>query len=230
MVRLSAVSRFAVAFVLAAQIAACGGSHSAAVHVKEHAWNFIGRVGRVEFDKGYDWQPKTIAMAGAPEIGGKATFTVGPETIVLTDGRVLHVPARTPGANACVELMTNANKLAVTGFPPPEGLRDAAVRNYGPRNKFCVIIGSVVDGVVHRFSVVSDDTSALANVGALASARAGSYLTTSGYRFRFDAHIGGKCGPANISPKKLLSGAQLHEALVNPASGTIVTINCFYRL
>src|SRR5437667_9059040 len=115
-------------------------------------------------------------MAGAPEIAGERTFTVGPETIVLTDGRALHVPARTPGANACIELMNNANKLAVTGLPPPDGLRDGAVRDFGPRNKVCVVIGSAVDGVVHRFSVVSDDTSALANVGALASVRAGSYL------------------------------------------------------
>jgi len=186
----------------------------------------MGHVIRVQFGRGYDWQPKTVAMTASPEVGATRPFTVGPESIFLAGGRVLHVPPRTQGANACVELMTDANKLAVTGFGPPYGLRDAVVRNYGPRNKICIVIAAVAAGdVVQRFAVLGDEDG-LANVGALVAVRGESYLTSSGYRFRLDPHVQGACAPPKVAVSKLLRGSRPHQALVDPITGAIVKINC----
>jgi hypothetical protein len=191
----------------------------------------MGRVLRVDFGPGYDWQPKTFTMTMTPELGPTSPtrlFTVGPEVIHLTDGRVLRVPPKTPGANGCVELMTDANKLAVTGLPPPEGLRHSAP-NYGRRNA-CIVIAAVAKhDVVRRFSVLADQHG-LANVGQLVAARGTAYLTWSGYVFRLGSHVDGSCAPPRVTLGNLLRGKTFHQALVDPKTTTIVRIDCLYRM
>jgi hypothetical protein len=198
----------------------------------EHRWDVIGTVKRVDFAKNYKTQPKTITMSVAPELNvrqsGASTFTVGPERIHLTDGRVLRVPAHTPGANACIELMTKDDKIAVTGLGPPDGLLDRVVRNYGPRNWTCVIVAALdAHGLVTRFSVLDTTDKLVANKGlasvrGVVARRGGRYLTESGYAFPLDPHATGDCTPDKIS----LSEHRPNEALIDSKRKTIVEIDC----
>jgi hypothetical protein len=193
----------------------------------ELRWDVIGTVTHVDFAKGYQTQPKKITMTYVPELDirqdGASTFTVGPERIHLTDGRVVRVPAHTPGANACAELMTTADKIAYTGFSLPDALNT----RYLPGHP-CVIIAALdAQGLVQRFSVLNTDQrdthGGLANVGAVVARRGSRYLTDSGYAFPLDPHAGGGCTPHKGS----LSNLQ-NEGFVDPMKKAIVEIDCKY--
>jgi hypothetical protein len=192
----------------------------------------MGRVLRVDFGRGYDWQPKSVAMTISPELAETyptSLFMVGPEVIHLTDGRVLHVPPKTPGANGCPELLTGANRLAVTGLPAPDGLRDSNLP-INSRRHACIVIAAVAKhDVVRRFAVLPDQHG-LANVGELVAARGTAYLTRSGYVFRLGSHVDGSCAPPKVTLRKLLRGETFHQALVDPKTRTIVRIDCLYRM
>lgn len=210
--------------------AACSSHANSAPLPRTQSWNVIGRVRQVTFAPGYDWQPHAVTMAGTPELGDGGVFRVGPETIVLANGVTLQVRAGTPGANACVELMTPANKLAVTGLPAPDGLRDSAVRNYGPRSAVCIVIAQTDHNhVVRRFSVLGGDAKGLADVGALRKAEPGGFLTQSGFVFRLGNEVSGSCAPPKTSLRALIRGFS-HHALVDPSTGEIAEIGCLGNL
>jgi len=204
----------------------------------EHRWDVIGTVARVDRSPDYYTQPETIVTTGAPEISSGpsagAVFTVGPERIDLVDGKVLVVPAGTPGANACIALMTDADRLDLTGLPAPEGLRDAAVRNYGGVARGQCVVAAALDvrGLVVRFSVLDTAESekshlhvGLANVGGIVARSGDRYLTSSGYSFPLDRQVRGSCAPGQVSVSRLRN-SRPNNAYVDPRIGAIVEVDC----
>jgi len=203
----------------------------------EHRWDVIGVVERVERAADYRTQPKTIVSATNPEIdatpSGAVVFRVGPERIHLVGGAVLDVPAATPGANACVELLTDAEKVGLTGLAALEGLDDATVRNNGAPNDPCVVIAALdTHRHVVRFSALDTAEGArsqlhagLANVGGLVAQTRDRYLTSSGYAFRLDRRVRGDCTPDKVSLSRLRSSWP-NSAYVDPHRDTIVEIDC----
>jgi hypothetical protein len=202
----------------------------------EHRWDVIGTVAGVVRAPGYHTEPEAIVTTGAPEISSGPSagslFTVGPERIDLVGGKVLVLPAGTPGANACIDLMTDADKLDLTGLPAPEGLRDAGVRNYGAVRGQCVVVAALdAHGRVARFSVLdtagnekSGTHPGLANAGGIAARSGDRYLTSSGYSFPLDRHVWGSCSPDQVSVSRLRH--RPNNAYVDPRVGTIVEVDC----
>ena len=203
----------------------------------EHRWDVIGVVARVERAANYRTRPETIATASNPEIdanwSGAVVFRVGPERIRLVGGTVLDVPAATPGANACVELMTDADKLRLTGFSALEGLDDATVRKNGAPNDPCVVIATLdARKRVTRFAVLDTGEGSrsrlhvgLANVGGLVARTGDRYLTRSGYAFVLDPHARGDCTPDQVGLAQLRN-SRPNNAYVDPHRRTIVEVDC----
>lgn len=76
---------------------------------------FYGRVIDVDFGSAWSIDPPDVAITP----GAVAGTTVGPASVVFKDGVRLEVPARTPGGNACIELVRRDDWEAITGLENP---------------------------------------------------------------------------------------------------------------
>ncbi len=76
---------------------------------------FFGRVVQVNFGNEWAIEPSDVALTP----GAIAGTCVGPAVLHLADGRMLEVPARTPGGNWCFELVRPEDYEDVTGLENP---------------------------------------------------------------------------------------------------------------
>ena len=193
----------------------------------------IGVVTHASFGGDYVTHPADVTYTLTNDLDEREEiFTLGPIQLHLVGGGRLEVPAGTPGANGCPELMTEAQKLAVTGLAPPLGVDEEQVRLYGPRSPVCLVIASLAaDGDVARFEVLPTDDGGHAEVGGLLEAVDGGVLTESTYVFPLAEDVALDCVDS-VSIEGLLDGddgdAAGHVAFVDPTAGVIVSVACYY--
>jgi hypothetical protein len=129
-------------------VSGCSGGNPT-TKVEERSWDVTGTV--VHVQRGLDFEASSRAIT----LGGRHSpeFSLGPMELALADGTILRVPAATPGGNACIVFMSDAEKLEATGLPAPEGLSDQAVaKSIGlSRAMTCTVIAELSEaGTVER--------------------------------------------------------------------------------
>jgi hypothetical protein len=186
---------------------------------------FIGIVRRLERLPGWTYAPHGYLSPG----DGTSSFTMGPGVLVLTDGRRIHLASRTPGGNACFELLTRADWPAVTGFEhPTERMVRQALRSNGP----CAVVGQLRKGnkaawfstriFVERLNAV--------RVGAIESySAAGPSVTViGGARFTVSAAFALDCfGSHDIHG--MLDHHVPHVAYVSATTSQLTAVECLGR-
>jgi hypothetical protein len=191
--------------------------------VDERAWDEVGIV--VAAELGPEFEPADGSFSR-----GGGYLTPGEAILTLQGGGELEIPAGTPGGNMCAELMSEADRVAASGFPPPRGTTPEAVHVSLSGTGQCIVIAELEQGrTVRRFEILPSDGRGLAEVGGLVSRGDGGYLTSSGYRFAAAEHAEVVC---DIDPPQRISDFVDEEiwntAFLDPATDTIVKVVCIY--
>lgn len=218
-------------WVLAAALVVLGSSCSEEEEqprpaVQERPWDVIGVVTDAEHLPGYE----TTGGMTTPGGPGSPPFTVGPVDLVLADGTRLYVPAETPGGNACLPLMTEADRRFATGMSEDQ-IPDETVRLYGGLSEECVMIAALDEAdAVEWFEILSTDPLGRATVGDLVERRGSGLLTESGFVFSLAPDADLTCGPEPVELASYFESDRWEEVAVDVASGDIVAIDCLFDM
>lgn len=183
--------------------------------------DFMGEVAGVEFSEAWVLEPEAVSVARG---GPSSEVTVGPQDIALVGGRILRVPANTPGGNQCLELIHPSLVAGITGEP-------AATVDDVPRFESnydwtvpCVIMGQLApDGTVAWFQVLDISSVGgvdLAVVGEVREVDTASLTVTTadGYRFA----LGSDETDCGQHPSEVRS----MNALADWETGIVVVLSC----
>lgn len=190
--------------------------------VPERSWDVIGVVAGATHLPGYETTGGAITQ-GDPRTGH---FTVGPMDVEMADGSVLHVPAETPGGNACLPLMTSADRRFATG-QARDDIPDEAVVSMAGLSDGCVVIAALdPNGSVARFQILSTDPLGRADVGDLVERRRSGYLTGSGFVFDLAPDAEVVCNSEAVDVDSFLEPGRWSAVSVDVESGEIAAIKC----
>jgi hypothetical protein len=169
--------------------------------------------------------PEAAAVMNGEAVGQ----TVGPMTLVLSDGQHLSVLPGTPGGNACLELMDARDRRRATGMDHPT---DRQVRLYGGLEARCSISGTRIGKRVTSFQVRRHRAGTqLVDIGAVSGIDPSGRLAFSGLVFSVDRRVVVQCSdiaPGDIvhTVGRLMAQGRFLVGLVSAATQRVLEIDC----